>query len=161
MTDRPLLTHVVAMDIDADEGTIRAKRLVEGDVTEIETIEADLPAFVVADPEFEPTYRKADHRLRHKDFREQTRERAADFGDYLADDTDHSPTDYDRFTMWNHEDLNLDPDFIGLDGSPTIVAGVDPIPKAPSEREATTVDPGDPDAMGRVLDEMTPYAGGD
>ena len=63
--------------------------------------------------------------------------------------------------MWDHEDLNLDPDFIGLDGSPTIVAGVDPIPKAPSEREATVVDPGDEDGMESVFEEMQPFAEAD
>jgi electron transfer flavoprotein beta subunit len=57
--------------------------------------------------------------------------------------------------------LDLDPDFIGLDGSPTIVSGVDPIPKAPSEREATMVDPDDAEGMDEVLETMRPLAGGD
>ena len=161
MTDRPLITHVIALDIDEEAGTVRAKRLVEGDISEIETIEAELPAFIVADPEFEASYRKAEHRLRHKDFREQTQQRAAEFGEYLADDADREMTDFEHFTMWNQEDLNLDPDFIGLDGSPTIVAGVDPIPKAPSEREATMVDPDDGEGMAEVFEEMKPYAGSD
>jgi electron transfer flavoprotein beta subunit len=161
MTDRPLITHVIALDIDEEAGTVRAKRLVEGDISEIETIEAELPAFIVADPEFEASYRKAEHRLRHKDFREQTQQRAAEFGEYLADDSEKEMTDFEHFTMWNQEDLNLDPDFIGLDGSPTIVAGVDPIPKAPSEREATMVDPDDAEGMGDVLEEMEPYVAGD
>ena len=51
-------------------------------------------------------------------------------------------------------------DYIGLDGSPTIVAGVDPIPKAPSEREATVVDPDDTEGMEAVFEEMAAYAGG-
>ncbi|WP_135303149.1 electron transfer flavoprotein subunit beta/FixA family protein [Haloarcula amylovorans] len=143
----PIVTHVISLDIDEDEELLRAKRLVDGDVTEIETVEAPLPCFVVADPEFEPTYRKATHRLEHKDRREQTQERAEDYEDVL--------------TVWDHEDLNLDPDYIGLDGSPTIVAGVDPIPKAPSEREATDVDGDDPADLEPVLDEIAPYATGD
>jgi len=110
-------------------------------------VEAPLPAFVVADPEFDPSYRKAAHRLKHKDLREETRERAQNHEDHL--------------TVWDHEDLNLDPDFIGLDGSPTIVEGVDPIPRAPAERDATMVDPSDEDAMGDVVEELTQYAGGD
>jgi len=183
LPDYPLITHVVAIDIDEDEGVVRTKRLVEGDVSEIETVEAELPAFVVADPEFEPTYRKADHRLRHKELRRETEARAAEFGEYLDDDADEEPTetreraaefgeylddgtdreltDWDRFHMWNHEYLNLDPDYIGLDGSPTIVAGVDPIPKAPSEREATVVDPDDEGGMEDVFEEMKAFAGGD
>jgi electron transfer flavoprotein beta subunit len=159
--DYPLISHVVAIDIDEEENVVRTKRLVEGDVSEIETVETELPAFIVADPEFEPTYRKAEHRLRHKDFREETEDRAAEFGGYLDDDTDREPTDWDHFQMWNHEYLNLDPDYIGLDGSPTIVAGVDPIPKAPSEREATVVNPGDEEGMENVFEEIAPYAGGD
>jgi len=145
--DWPIVTHVISLDVDEEAETLRAKRLVEGDVEEIETVEVDLPAFVVTDPDFEPTYRKAAHRLRRKELREQTQERAADFEDHL--------------TVWDHEDLNLDPDFIGLDGSPTIVAGVDPIPKAPSEREATEIDPDDPEEMGQVVEEMTPFLAGD
>jgi electron transfer flavoprotein beta subunit len=145
--DMPIVTHVIALDIDPEERTLRAKRLVEGDIEEIETVEAPLPAFVVADPEFEPTYRTATDRLERKHLRAETAERAAEFEDHL--------------TVWDHEELNLDPDYVGLDGSPTIVESVDPIPKAPSEREATTVDPADPEGMGQVLDELTPYAGGD
>ena len=161
LPDYPLITHVIALDIDEKQGVVRTKRLVEGDISEIETVETKLPAFVVADPEFEPTYRKADHRLRHKDFRAETQERAAEFAQHLADDTDLEPTDSEDFHMWDHEELNLDPDFIGLDGSPTIVAGVDPIPKAPSEREATMVQADDEEAMGELLEEMEPYVAGD
>ena len=149
LTDRPLITHVIAMEVDEEEGTVRAKRLVEGDISEIETIEADLPAFIVTDPEFEANYRKADYRLRYKDFRQQTQERAENLD--LEEDV----------TVWNHEALNLDPDFIGLDGSPTIVAGVDPIPKGPSEREATMINPDDEGEMESVFEEMTGYVAGD
>jgi electron transfer flavoprotein beta subunit len=142
--DVPMITHVVALDVDEEERTVRAKRLVEGDIEEIETVETELPAFIVTDPEFQPTYRKADHRLRWKDLRDETRHRAAEFEDHL--------------TVWDHEDLNLDPDYIGLDGSPTIVSSVDPIPKAPSEREATVLTPDDEDAMHDVFDELHPFA---
>ena len=145
--DWPIVTHVLALDIDPDERTLRAKRLVEGDVDEIETVEAPLPCVVITDPEFAPTYRKAAHRLEHKQLRAETQERAADHDEQL--------------TTWDHEDMNLDPDYIGLDGSPTIVSSVDPIPKAPSEREATVVDSGDADGMKQVVEEMHPFAGGD
>jgi electron transfer flavoprotein beta subunit len=161
LPDYSLVTHVSALDIDDEEGILRAKRLVEGDVSEIETIETELPAFVVTDPEFEPTYRRAEHRLRHKDFRAETRERAAEFAEYLEDDSDAQLTDYERFSMWDHETLNLDPDYIGLDGSPTIVSGVDPIPKAPSEREATMVQADEDEEMQALFAELEPYAAGD
>jgi len=146
-SDYPLITHVIAIDVDEDEETVRVKRLVEGDLSEIETVEADLPAFIVTDPEFEASYRKAEHRLRYKDLREETTARAEDAEDDV--------------TVWNHEDLNLDPDFIGLDGSPTIVSGVDPIEKGEGARDATELTPEDDDAMEQVFDEMVGFAGGD
>jgi len=145
--DRPIVTHVISMAVDEDENKLRAKRLVAGDVDEIETVEAPLPAFVVTDPEFEPSYRRAEHRLRHKRLKAETAERVEAYEDHL--------------TTWSAEELNLDPDYVGLDGSPTIVSGVDPIPKAPSEREATVVDPDEEAEMKEVLHEMRPLAGGD
>ncbi|MGM0606043.1 MAG: electron transfer flavoprotein subunit beta/FixA family protein [Halobacteriota archaeon] len=145
--DWPLLTHVIALDIDAEERTVRAKRLVEGDVEEVETVETSLPAVIVADPEFQPTYRTASDRLTHKRLRQETIERSESYEELL--------------TMWDHEELNLDPDFVGLDGSPTIVSSVDPIPKPPAEREATIVDPSDDDAMADVVSELHAFAGGD
>jgi electron transfer flavoprotein beta subunit len=144
--DWPIITHVVALDVDEESMTVRAKRLVEGDIEEIETVEAPMPAFIVADPEFEPTYRKASHRLTLKDLQAETAERAANHEEYL--------------TTWDHADLNLDPDYIGLDGSPTIVSSVDPIPKAPAEREATMIDPDDGEGMSEVFEAMAPFADG-
>jgi electron transfer flavoprotein beta subunit len=149
LTDRPLITHVISLEVDEEAETVRAKRLVEGDISEIETIEADLPAFIVTDPEFEANYRQAEHRLQYKDLREQTQQRAADLD--LDEDV----------TVWDHEALNLDPDFIGLDGSPTIVSGVDPIPKGPSEREATMINPDNQEGMEAVFEELSDYATGD
>jgi len=142
--DWPIVTHVVAMDVDTEAGTLRAKRLVEGDVKEIETVETSLPAFVVADPEFAPSYRTAGERLTLKDLRAETKERAEEYEETL--------------TMWDHEELNLDPDYVGLDGSPTIVSSVDPIPKAPAEREATMVDAADEEGMSEVLETLAPHA---
>ncbi|WP_410767068.1 electron transfer flavoprotein subunit beta/FixA family protein [Haloferax sp. DFSO60] len=143
--DMPLLTHVISLDVDEEAGKVRAKRLVEGDIEEIETVEASLPAFIVTDPEFEPSYRTARQRLTLKDLRAETQERAANFEEYL--------------TVWDHTDINVDPDFIGLDGSPTIVSSVDPIPKAPAEREATMVNPGDVESMSEVLEVMQSASG--
>jgi electron transfer flavoprotein beta subunit len=142
--DMPIVTHVVALDVDTEERRVRAKRLVEGDIEEIETVEAPMPAFIVSDPDFEPVYRTAGDRLELKELRRRTRERAEEFEEHL--------------TVWDHADLNLDPDYIGLDGSPTIVSSVDPIPKAPAEREATMVDPADTEGMREVVEELTPFA---
>lgn len=144
--DLPMITHVISLDVDEEERTVRAQRLVEGDVEEVETVETELPAFVVADPEFEASYRTAGERLALKALHEQTTERAREHEQHL--------------TTWDHADLNLDPDYIGLDGSPTIVSSVDPIPKPPAEREATMVDPTDERGMSEVFEEMQPLAAG-
>ncbi|WP_227354662.1 electron transfer flavoprotein subunit beta/FixA family protein [Haladaptatus salinisoli] len=145
--DYPIITHVIAMEVDEEERRVRAKRLVEGDVDEIETVESPLPAFIVTDPEYESSYRKASHRLQRKRLKAETEERAEEHEDHM--------------TTWDHADLNLDPDYIGLDGSPTIVSSVDPIPKAPAEREATMVTPDDEEGMSEVLETMRPFAAGD
>ncbi|ODR80144.1 electron transfer flavoprotein subunit beta [Haladaptatus sp. W1] len=145
--DYPIITHVIALEVDEDEGRVRAKRLVEGDVDEIETVESPLPAFIVTDPEYEASYRTARHRLRRKQLKAETADRAEEYEEHL--------------TTWDHEDLNLDPDYIGLDGSPTIVSSVDPIPKAPAEREATMATLDDEEAMADVLETMRPFAAGD
>lgn len=142
--DLPMITHVSSISVDEDNGRVSAQRLVEGGVDEVETVEAPLPAFIVADPEFEPSYRTAGERLELKDLRAETEERATDPEEHL--------------TTWDHVDLNLDPDYIGLDGSPTIVSSVDPIPKPPAERDATMVDPTDERTMGEVFDAMEPFS---
>jgi electron transfer flavoprotein beta subunit len=144
--DWPIITHVIALDVDEAEGVVRAERLVEGDIEEVETVEAPMPACIITDPEFAPSYRQASHRLTHKDLQAETATRAANHEAHM--------------TTWDHEALNLDPDYIGLDGSPTIVASVDPIPKAPAEREATMVDVEDPEGMAEVLDAMAPFGTG-
>lgn len=143
--DWPIITHVISLDIDEEEETVRAKRLVEGDIDQIETLETSLPAVIVTDPEFQPTYRKASHRLKLKDLKEETQARAENFEEYM--------------TEWGHEELNLDPDYVGLDGSPTIVSSVDPIPKAPAEREVTYVDPDEEDEMEQVFETIGPFVG--
>ncbi|WP_336360542.1 electron transfer flavoprotein subunit beta/FixA family protein [Haladaptatus sp. ZSTT2] len=145
--DWPMITHVIALDVDEEEKRVRAKRLVEGDIKEVETVEVDLPAFIVMDPEFEPSYRRAEHRLVFKDLRQETQKRAENAENAI--------------TVWDHVALNLDPNFIGLDGSPTIVSSVDPIPKAPAEREATMVEATDMEGMKEVFDVMDAFAAGD
>lgn len=143
--NRPMVTHVIDLEFDEDREKIRAERLVEGDPDEVEIVEAQLPAVVVMDPEFEPSYEKASHLLKHKRLMKETKERAENYEDTL--------------TTWDHEDLNLDPDYVGLSGSPTLVSSVDPIPKAPAEREVTYVEPDDEEGMKDVLDLMQPLAG--
>ncbi|MDY7082761.1 MAG: electron transfer flavoprotein subunit beta/FixA family protein [Halobacteria archaeon] len=143
--DRPVITHVIDLEYDEEDEVVRARRLVEGDPDEIETVEAPTPAVIVTDPEFEPRYEKASHLLKHKQLRKETQARADNHDEYL--------------TTWDHVDLNLDGDYVGLSGSPTLVSSVDPIPKAPAEREVTYVEPDDEEGMNDVLESISPLTG--
>ena len=132
------------------DGYYRGKQVIKStveDIKEVETVEAELPCFIIPDPEFEAEYPKASHRLRLQKLTEETQERAISYEEKL--------------TMWDHKELNLDPDHIGLDGSPTIVGRVDPIPKAPAEREATIINFKNKKEMEDVLGVMAPFAGED
>lgn len=119
----PMLTHVTKLTVDPEGRKVVAERSV---YNEIEEVEAPLPCFVVTDPGFETSYRKATERLRFKKMKEETAERAERLDEV--------------FEMWNVEALGIDPDLVGLKGSPTIVSKVDPIPAAPKEREAEVFD---------------------
>jgi electron transfer flavoprotein beta subunit len=76
----------------------------------------------VTDPNFVVHYRSATHRLRLQGLQEETRSRAQKLETV--------------FGQWGLADLGVDPKLVGLKGSPTIVAKVEPIPVAPKERSA-------------------------
>jgi electron transfer flavoprotein beta subunit len=119
----PMITHVTKLEVDVENHRIVAERTV---YNEVEEVEAPLPAFIVTDPGFTTHYRKATQRLKHKKLVEETQERAGGIDDV--------------FSMWNVEALGIDPGLVGLRGSPTIVAKVEPIPAAPQERTAKVLD---------------------
>lgn len=117
--DMPIITHVIEFDVDEKRKVVTAKRL---DGQEVETVESPLPTFLVTDPGFTATYRSATHRLRLQQLQAETRARAEQIDRH--------------FQQWGLADLPVDPTKVGLKGSPTIVAKVEPIPVAPKERTA-------------------------
>ncbi len=123
----PIVTHVTKLDIFPEERRAVAERFV---YDEIETVEFPLPAIVVTDPGFVTDYRKASHRLAHKDERAATTERSERIDEL--------------FEAWNAEALAVDENLVGLRGSPTIVRKVEPIPIPPKEREAEILDGNNP-----------------
>ncbi len=135
--DWNIVTHVTGIEVYPDKELLVARRSLE-EKNEIEEVETSLPAVVVTDPEFESFYSKASHRLNLKDLKEETKDRAKSFDEYL--------------TTWGHEDLNLDPDYIGLDGSPTVVDSVDPIPRKKPDREAAYIDLDNDEEAEEILD---------
>lgn len=128
--DLPIITHATDVTLHPDEDRLEVERLTEDAV---ETLEGPLPAMVVTDPEFEPSYDKASHRLRLRELREATAQRVEEAEEHLE--------------TWDHEDIGADVEKVGLNGSPTIVSGVDPIPQAPQERDADVLDADDPEDM--------------
>lgn len=119
----PIVTHVTRLEIDERARTFTAERFV---YDEIEEVTGPLPAVIVTDPGFKPTYTKASHRLKYRDLAEETKERAK--------------TILDNIPVWGAGDLGVAEDTVGLRGSPTIVRMVEPIPAAPSERKALVLD---------------------
>ena len=119
----PIVTHVTRLEIDEANRTFTAERFV---YDEIEEVTGPLPAVIVTDPGFKPSYTKASHRLKYRDLVEETKERAK--------------TILDTIPVWGAGDLGVAEDTVGLRGSPTIVRMVEPIPAAPSERKALVLD---------------------
>ena len=119
LLDYPVITHVIDFEVDEKARTVTARRL---DGLEVETVQAPLPAFLVTDPGFSAHYRSPTHRLRLQQLQRETKARAERIDSV--------------FSQWSLADLPVEPTKVGLKGSPTIVAKVEPIPVAPKERTA-------------------------
>lgn len=139
--DMPVITHVVEFDLDEKARTVTAKRL---DGQEVETVVSPLPAFLVTDPNFHVDYRSATHRLRAAQLQRETKARAG------AMDV--------VFTQWALADLAIDPNKVGLKGSPTIVAKVEAIPVAPKERTAKVFRGDDPQQLAQAVKTIVELA---
>jgi electron transfer flavoprotein beta subunit len=135
--DYPILTHVTGLEVDAAGRRVVATRRV---YDEIEEVEAPLPCFIVTDPEFKINYRKATQRLQFQKLSEATKARAASMDSH--------------FKQWALADLPVDPKLVGLKGSPTIVAKVEPIPAAPRERTAKVYDGSNEVELAEVADRI-------
>ncbi len=119
LLDWPIITHCVDISVDPEGEKVKVRRVL---YNEIEHCEGPLPAFLVMDPDYEPTFTKASERLRLKDIQDEQQDRATEFEEIV--------------TTWGVDDLPVDENRVGLRGSPTIVSGVDPIPQPPAERDA-------------------------
>lgn len=122
----PLITHVVGYRLDTERRIIRAKRLVNGKI--IEAVESPFPALLTieAKPPYEPEYRSARERLVLKKLLAEGKRRASNVKDYLK--------------VWSAAELDADLAKMGLDGSPTVVLKVEPIPQVKAERNCKILD---------------------
>jgi len=122
------LGNVIDFSIDLNNKFILAKRLVAlpGFYDIVEEIQAPLPVFIAIDPSYKPTFNTVSLRLTSSKYLKEAKERVESYKTYLK--------------VLDHKKLELDPRFVGLPGSPTIVHKVEKIPKARTTRTAELIE---------------------
>jgi electron transfer flavoprotein beta subunit len=103
------LGNVISYYIDMEKRKIRAQRLIslQGFYDIIEEVEASLPVFITVDPSYKAGYDTVTQRLAFMRHRKDASKKTKEFKRYLQ--------------VLNAEQLGVDPKFVGLPGSPTIV----------------------------------------
>jgi len=133
------LGNVISYDVDIQRRTIKAKRLItlQGLYDVIEEVEASLPVFIAIDPSYKFDFNTVSQRLALAKHQKEARKRSANFKSYLK--------------VLNAQQIGVDPKFVGLPGSPTIVYRVERIPKAKATRRAELIDGSDTSQLGDVV----------
>ena len=136
------LGNVISYDLNLENRTIRAKRLVslQGVSDVIEEIEAPLPVFISIDPTYKSLFTTISERLAFEKYQKEARIRAKNPKEFLK--------------IFNAEQLGVDPTLVGLPGSPTIVYKVERIPKGTATRQAEIIDGSDPEQIRKVVAKM-------
>jgi electron transfer flavoprotein beta subunit len=133
------LGGVIEFYVDTDRNYVVAKRLIslQGFDDIIEEVEAPLPVFITVDPSYRSRYSKLSQRLAYAKFRKEASRRAQNHKEWLK--------------IYDGKSLQLDPKFVGLPGSPTIVFRVEKIPKAMASRKTVQVDSSNLDGIKSVI----------
>jgi len=139
------LGNVICYSIDTSTKTLHAKRLIElqGLYNILEEVECPLPALVSIDPSYKERYTTVSQRLKYVRLQKDAVSKAKNYKQYLK--------------IWNSKDLGVDPKYVGLPGSPTIVYKVERIPKVKASRKARVIDSNNVDELndlGKKLLEM-------
>lgn len=139
------LGNVISYSIDTSAKILHARRLIElqGLYNVLEEVECPLPALVSIDPSYKERYTTVSQRLKYVMLQKEAASRAQNYKQYLR--------------VWNSKDLGVDPKYVGLPGSPTIVYKVERIPKAKASRKARVIDGSNVDELndlGKKLLEM-------
>src|ERR1051325_8262647 len=142
------LGNVIDYNVDMQNRTVRAKRIIslQGFYDVIEEVEAPLPVFIAIDPSYKPVFNTVSQRLAFVKYQKEANERAQNYKKYLK--------------VFNAQQLGVDPKFVGLPGSPTIVYKVEKIPKAKASRKAEVVDASDREQIRKVVMRMNEILGG-
>ena len=136
------LGNVIDFDIDLDRKVVNAKRLIslQGMDTIIEEIESPLPVFITIDPSYRSNFNTISQRLTVNNFRKQGKKHSEDYKQFLR--------------IFDSKKLDLDPKFVGLPGSPTIVYKVEKIPRAKTNRKTEFIDPTNPNNLTPVTTKL-------
>jgi electron transfer flavoprotein beta subunit len=142
------LGNVIDYDVDLEKQTVMAKRLItlQGFYDIIEEVEAPLPVFITIDPSYKSEFNTISQRLAFAKYQKEASERAHSYKKYLK--------------IFNAQQLGVDPKFVGLPGSPTIVYKVEKIPKAKASRKAEIIKGSDRDQIRKVVTKMHDVLGG-
>jgi electron transfer flavoprotein beta subunit len=122
------LGNVVGFYIDTTRNYLVARRLItlQGFDDIVEEVEAPLPVFITVDPSYKSVYTKLSQRLAFAKYRKEAFQRTQNYKQCLK--------------IYDGKSMQLDPKFVGLPGSPTIVYRVEKIPKAKASRKTMLVD---------------------
>ncbi len=141
------LGNVICYDVDIEKRILTAKRLItlQGTQDVIEEIEAPLPVFITVDPSYRSVFNTVSLRLASVRYQKEAEQRAQNYKNYLK--------------IFNAQQLEVDPKFVGLPGSPTIVYKVERIPKARAGRRAEVIDGSDQQQLRRVAEKIHEIVG--
>ncbi len=122
------LGNVISYRIDTSTRTLYASRLIElqGLYNVLEEVECPLPVLISIDPSYMEHYTTVSQRLKYVRLQNDATKRAENHKQYLK--------------VWSAKDLGVDPKYVGLPGSPTIVYKVERIPKAKASRKSRMID---------------------
>jgi electron transfer flavoprotein beta subunit len=138
------LGNVIEVNIDLERNYVIVKRLVtlQGFDGIVEEVEAPLPVFITVDPSYSPNYRTIYQRLAFAKYRKEAIARANNYKQFLK--------------IYDSKSLGVDPKFVGLPGSPTIVYRVEKIPKAKASRKTQLIEGQDIDAIKSIVPKLRP-----
>lgn len=142
------LGNVIDYDIDMQNRTVRARRLIslQGFYDVVEEVEAPLPVFIAIDPSYKASFNTVSQRLAFEKYQKEAKMRAQNYKQYLK--------------VFNAQQLGVDPKLVGLPGSPTIVYKVERIPKAKASRKAEIIDGTSREELVKVAAKMYEVLGG-
>jgi electron transfer flavoprotein beta subunit len=131
--------NVIDYEVNVQNKTIRIKRLLslQGFNDVIEEVEAPLPVFLSLDPSYKSLFNTVSQRISYEKYQKQAKIRSENYKQYL--------------TVFNLQQLGVDPILVGLPGSPTIVFRVERIPKGKANRQAEVLDSSNPEHIRKAI----------